>query len=85
VQLTLDLTRYLCADPAITSADSTASPGHPMINPIWRGRVAIGDVLIPLKPRDPVVAVIHAALVVRQSALEAARRVVRLIRALRGR
>ena len=38
VQLTLDLTRHLCADPAITSADSTASPDHPMINPIWRGR-----------------------------------------------
>src|SRR6202012_2116828 len=26
VQLTLDLTRHLCADPAIASADSTASP-----------------------------------------------------------
>ena len=50
VQLTLDLTRHLCADPAITSADSTASPDHPMINPIWRGRLAIGDVLIPLRP-----------------------------------
>src|SRR5206468_1320977 len=31
VQLTLELTRHLCADPAIRSADSTASPGHPMI------------------------------------------------------
>ena len=37
VQLTLDLTRHLCADPAIASADSTASPDHPMIDPIWRG------------------------------------------------
>ena len=27
VQLTLDLTRHLCADPAIASADSTASAG----------------------------------------------------------
>ncbi|TKW75657.1 MAG: GNAT family N-acetyltransferase, partial [Bradyrhizobium icense] len=35
VQLTLDLTRYLCADPAIRFADSTAAPDHPMINPIW--------------------------------------------------
>ncbi|MGY4358119.1 hypothetical protein ACVW0J_004612 [Bradyrhizobium sp. i1.7.7] len=42
VQLTLDLTRHLCADPAIASADSTASADHPMINPIWRGRFAIG-------------------------------------------
>jgi hypothetical protein len=83
VQLTLDLTRHLCADPAITSADSTASPDHPMINPIWRGRLAIGDVLIPLRPNDPVVSLIQAAMILRRSALELARRGVRLIRALR--
>ena len=56
VQLTLDLTRHLCADPAIALADSTAAADHPMINPIWRGRLAIGDVLIPLRRRDPAVA-----------------------------
>jgi CelD/BcsL family acetyltransferase involved in cellulose biosynthesis len=80
VQLTLDLTRYLCADPSIASADSTASPDHPMINPIWRGRLAIGDVLIPLRPRDPVVALIETALVARQSLLNNARHAVRFIR-----
>ena len=80
VQLTLDLTRHLCADPSIMSADSTASPDHPMINPIWRGRLAIGDVLIPLRPRDPVVALIETALVARQSLLNNARRAVRFIR-----
>ncbi|MGO4508913.1 GNAT family N-acetyltransferase [Bradyrhizobium sp. 2TAF36] len=80
VQLTLDLTRYLCADPAIASADSTASADHPMINPIWRGRFAIGDVLIPLRRHDPVVALTHAALVGLNVAHEAARRVVRLLR-----
>ena len=62
VQLTLDLTRHLCADPAIASANSTASPDHPMINPIWRGRFAIGDVLIPLRRNDPVVSLIETAL-----------------------
>ena len=67
VQLTLELTRHLCADPAIASADSTASPDHPMINPIWRGRLAIGDVLIPLRRRDPVVAMIHTALTFAQA------------------
>ena len=51
VQLTLDLTRHLCADPAIALVNSTASADHPMINPIWRGRLAIGDVLIPLRPQ----------------------------------
>jgi len=84
VQLTLDLTRHLCADPAIASADSTASPDHPMIDPIWRGRFAIGDVLIPLRKNDPVVALIHAALTSHQFALEHARRAVRFIRRHHG-
>lgn len=80
VQLTLDLTRYLCADPEIASADSTAAPDHPMINPIWRGRLAIGDVLIPLQRRDPVVPLIRASLAVRDMIREPARRVVHFIR-----
>ena len=80
VQLTLDLTRHLCADPAIASADSTASADHPMINPIWRGRFAIGDVLIPLRRNDPVVPLVHAALVGLNAAHEATRRVVRRLR-----
>ncbi len=83
VQLTLELTRYLCADPEIASADSTATPDHPMINPIWRGRFAIGDVLIPLRRNDPVVALIHAALLLRKSVLDLARDGVRLVRGRR--
>jgi CelD/BcsL family acetyltransferase involved in cellulose biosynthesis len=80
VQLTLDLTRHLCADPAITTVDSTANPDHPMINPIWRGRLAIGDVLIPLRRGDPVVPLIRAALALRGAAREQARRLVHFIR-----
>jgi GNAT acetyltransferase-like protein len=80
VQLTLDLTRHLCADPAIASADSTAGADHPMINPIWRGRFSIGDVLIPLRRNDPVVAMIHAALTLRRQVREQARRAVHFIR-----
>jgi CelD/BcsL family acetyltransferase involved in cellulose biosynthesis len=80
VQLTLDLTRHLCSDPAIRSADSTAAPDHPMINPIWRGRFAIGDVLIPLRRYDPLVPMIHAALTLHHFAEKAARGAVRLIR-----
>jgi CelD/BcsL family acetyltransferase involved in cellulose biosynthesis len=85
VQLTLDLTRHLCADPDITSADSTAAADHPMINPIWRGRFAIGDVLIPLATHDPVVPMIHAALIVRSYALGAARAAVHFIRKRKSR
>ena len=80
VQLTLDITRHLCADPAIASADSTAGPDHPMINPIWRGRFAIGDVLIPLRSNDPMVALIHAGLTSRQLLLEQARRGIHFLR-----
>ena len=80
VQLTLELTQHLCADPAIRFADSTAAPDHPMINPIWRGRLAIGDVLIPLRRHDPVVTLIRAALAFRRAIREPARRAVRLLR-----
>jgi CelD/BcsL family acetyltransferase involved in cellulose biosynthesis len=79
VQLTLDLTRHLCADPAIAMADSTASADHPMINPIWRGRLAIGDVLIPLRRGDPVVSLISAALTLRRVVREPARRAAHFI------
>ncbi|WP_441244933.1 GNAT family N-acetyltransferase [Tardiphaga sp. 768_D3_N2_1] len=80
VQLTLDVTRHLCADPAIACADSTANAGHPMIDPIWRGRLAIGDVLIPLRKHDPLVSLIHGALTLRRSIREPLRRVARSIR-----
>jgi CelD/BcsL family acetyltransferase involved in cellulose biosynthesis len=81
VQLTLELTRHLCAYPAIRLVDSTAAPDHPMINPIWRGRLAIGDVLIPLRRGDPVVSLIRAALGLRSAIREPARRIVRFVRA----
>jgi CelD/BcsL family acetyltransferase involved in cellulose biosynthesis len=84
VQLTLDLTRHLCAHATVATADSTASADHPMINPIWRGRLKIGDVLIPLRPRDPVVSLIHAALATRGLVREFARRIVHLIRAIKS-
>jgi hypothetical protein len=74
VQLTLDLTRHLCADPFIATADSTADAGHSMIEPIWRGRLRIGDVLLPLYPRDPTVAITSAALAARTRLRDAARR-----------
>jgi CelD/BcsL family acetyltransferase involved in cellulose biosynthesis len=80
VQLTLDLTRHLCADPLIAFADSIAIADHPMINPIWRERLAIGDILIPLRRNDPVVSTIHAAIDLRASLREPMRQLVRFIR-----
>lgn len=84
VQLTLDLTRHLCADPFIAMADSNAMPDHPMIDPIWRGRLRIGDVLIPLDRRDPFVPAIRFGLALRALAREPARRVIHVIRKLRA-
>ncbi len=83
VQLTLEVTRHLCADPAIAMVNSMAAAGHPMINPIWRGRLAIGDVLIPLRRHDPVVALIYAAMNLRKRVREPARRAIHFIRKLK--
>ena len=80
VQLTLDLTRHLCADAVLATADSTASADHPMINPVWRGRLKIGDVIIPLRRNDPVVSAIHVALTARHSLRELARAAVHRLR-----
>jgi hypothetical protein len=81
VQLTLDLTRHLCSDAVIATADSTASADHPMINPIWRGRLKIGDVMIPLRRNDPMVSAIRAALTARHHLREVARRAIHRFRA----
>jgi len=51
-----------------------------MFNPIWRGRFAIGDELIPLRRHEPIVALIHAALIARSSTRETVRRAIHLLR-----
>jgi hypothetical protein len=51
-----------------------------MINPIWRGRLKIGDVIIPLRRSDPVVSAIHAALAARHGLREWARAAVHRLR-----
>lgn len=83
VQLTLDLTRHLCADPSITLADSTAAPDHPMIGPLWRGRMRMGDMVIPLRPRDGAFVAIFAILQLRHALRENLRPLVRFFRSAR--
>ena len=70
VQLTLDLTRHLCADAAINFADSSADGEHPMIDHVWRERIEIADVFTPLYPSDPVAAAIRSLLRARYAAIE---------------
>lgn len=56
VQLALDVTRHLCADPQIALADSSSDVAHSMIESLWRERIEIADAFIALKPRDRVAA-----------------------------
>ena len=73
VQLTLELTRRLCADATICFADSSADGEHPMIDHVWRERIEIADVFIPLYPSDPIAAAIKALLRMRYAAIECVR------------
>jgi hypothetical protein len=85
VQLTLDLTRHLCADPDIVDVDSTADADHPMIDHIWRGRLAMADLFVPLRADDLQIAAIRTILIARHAARNRARRIVRAIRSFRER
>ena len=49
VQLALELTESLLANPQITHADSCATADHPMIDHIWRERLPLCDRLISVK------------------------------------
>lgn len=50
VMLTLELTRHLLADPTLRDVDSVADANHPMIDHIWRDRLAMADWWIELRP-----------------------------------
>ena len=53
VQLLLDVTERLIAEPDIAFADSCATPDHAMIDHVWRERLAVEDRLIALTPNAP--------------------------------
>jgi CelD/BcsL family acetyltransferase involved in cellulose biosynthesis len=48
VQLALELTEALAGEGRIALVDSCAVAGHPMIDRVWEGRLAVADWLIPL-------------------------------------
>jgi hypothetical protein len=50
VMLTIALTEQLLEDPGIARTDSCAAAGHPMIDHIWRERLALTDRLIAVRP-----------------------------------
>jgi hypothetical protein len=85
VQLALELTRYFCADASVRFVDSTAPAESPMINPIWRGRFTIGDVVIPLQAHDPFMPLILATLRLHRRLDRAARSMLHTFRRLKAR
>jgi Acetyltransferase (GNAT) domain len=50
VQAMMELTDALVADDAVACADSCATPDHPMIDHLWRERLAMADLMIGLRP-----------------------------------
>jgi CelD/BcsL family acetyltransferase involved in cellulose biosynthesis len=50
VQLAVQVTEQVLAEPSIARVDSCAVAGHPMIDHIWRERLALCDRLIALRP-----------------------------------
>jgi CelD/BcsL family acetyltransferase involved in cellulose biosynthesis len=80
VQLCLNITRHLCADTMIDDADSTAVANHPMIDHIWRGRMQVADVLVPTRPESFPFHFFAGVVSAHQTARQAARRVLHIIR-----
>jgi hypothetical protein len=50
VQILLDVTQALLDDPSIARADSCATAGHPMIDHVWRERLALADRMLSVGP-----------------------------------
>ncbi len=82
VQLTLDLTRHFCSDALIEEVDSTAEAKHPMIDHIWRDRLTLGDIFIPLPGQNFETSAIRTLVRVRDALYSHARRAIHRLRAL---
>ncbi len=84
VQLTLDITRALCADEAIDSVDSTAVANHPMIDHIWRDRQPIADLMLPTQGGAFGFKVLATVIDARRGLRDAARALYHRLRKLKG-
>ncbi len=51
VQIMCWITEALLADASVARIDSCAAPDHPMIDHLWRERLALGDVMFVADPR----------------------------------
>jgi CelD/BcsL family acetyltransferase involved in cellulose biosynthesis len=85
VQLTLDLTRAVCDDVAISDMDSLAVADHPMIDHLWRGKLTIADMIVPLQRDAFAFGAIVLAMATRETLRNLAKRAVQVVRRMRGR
>jgi CelD/BcsL family acetyltransferase involved in cellulose biosynthesis len=74
VLLAADVTDALVADPAVTCADSCATTDHPMIDHLWRERLALADRLIAVGRPGLSFAVVGWLEAARRGAIRAAKR-----------
>ena len=81
VQLLLDVTDAMLDDASIARADSCATPDHPMIDHVWRERLALSDRLMCVAKCDPTLFAHLCKLESwRRTAINAARRLRNLLR-----
>jgi hypothetical protein len=83
VQLTLELTKRFAEDESVALVDSTANAGHPMIDHVWRERLAVGDLLVPTRRGDPLAPTIAAMILGRRRAREAAKQLFKNVKHFR--
>src|SRR5262249_45850309 len=75
VQLMLHATRALLADEGLAQVDSCAAPDHPMIDHIWRERLALADRLVRPGPSGRAAFAVTCKLeAMRRGAITAAKR-----------
>jgi CelD/BcsL family acetyltransferase involved in cellulose biosynthesis len=73
VQLICDLTESLLTGPEPSRVDSCAGAGHPMIDHVWRERLALSDRLVALRPSWRPFALACLIETLRRSAIAAAK------------
>jgi Acetyltransferase (GNAT) domain len=74
VLLAADVTDTLVADPAVTCADSCATADHPMIDHLWRERLALADRLIAVSGSGLSFTCVRRLEAARRSAIRTAKR-----------
>ena len=80
VQLLGKITELFCNDPDITLADSTAIPGHSLMEGYWPGRMLVGDMMVPLYRDDAMANAIRLGITARKALRETIRSFIERIR-----